>query len=185
MDPLEAILSRSSVRSFEAKPLSGQQEASLIDAALASPSGGNMQPWHFSFVKNTGVLRGLEDFMVELVLRTKDEQAIARLKSRNNKVLFDAPLVVFISSDPKFRTRMIDCGIAVENLAIAAQGLGLGSVILAGGPTAVFTSERKKYFEKLTGIPDGYEFTIAIAIGVPKEHPQPHKLEYSKITTLE
>lgn len=52
----KAILDRRSTRGFDGVPLTEAELQNLIDAALASPSAMNRQPWHFAFVKDTAVL---------------------------------------------------------------------------------------------------------------------------------
>ena len=41
------ILSRKSVRSYTDQPLSDDQITTLLKAAMAAPTGSNIQPWHF------------------------------------------------------------------------------------------------------------------------------------------
>ncbi|HBP37226.1 MAG TPA: NAD(P)H nitroreductase, partial [Clostridiales bacterium] len=51
-ETLQAIFDRRSIRNFQADPLTAEQLDALAEAALASPSGMNIQPWHFHFIVN-------------------------------------------------------------------------------------------------------------------------------------
>lgn len=77
----------------------------------------------------------------------------------------------------------VDTGIADENLAIAVQGLGLGSVIL-GMPGATFNGERGTELQKRLGINSKLEFKIGIAIGHPAAGKEPHTTEESHIISV-
>ena len=162
---LDAIYQRRSCRAYTSEPLTPDQVDALIKAALSSPSAVNSQPWHFTFVHNQALL----DRMNQAVRRQamKDPQnASSRFAGEDFHVFYHAPTVVFLSADSvnPLRYGQLDCGIAVENLALAAQGLGLGSVIL-GMPREAFSSEEGDEFRRLLRFPKDYDFKITIAIG--------------------
>lgn len=92
---------------------------------------------------------------------------------------YNAPTVLILSADEGNGWREIDAGIAVENIALAAQALGLGNVIL-GVIKGVFASEKKAYFEKQLQFPEGYEFTIAVAVGHTATGKEPHEIDVEK-----
>ena len=58
----------------------------------------------------------------------------------------------------------MDCGIAVENMALAAGGLGIGSVI-RGLPKPAFTGEKADELRTRLRCPEGYDFVIALSLG--------------------
>ena len=60
----------------------------------------------------------------------------------------------------------IGAGIAVENMALAAVGLELGSVIL-GMPHEAFVGEEAEELRKALHFPEGFDFMIALAVGYP------------------
>ena len=47
---VEMIKNRASIRSFTDQLLTAEEKQALVDAALAAPSGANLQNWHFSFM---------------------------------------------------------------------------------------------------------------------------------------
>ena len=66
----------------------------------------------------------------------------------------------------------MDAGIMVENIAIAAKGMGLGSVIIASIGGLLSAPEGLKWKQKLD-IPEEYKFLIACAVGNGCEDPAP------------
>ncbi len=183
-DTINAILSRRSNRGFTDKPLSDVQMSLLKECALASPTARNMQSWHFSFISNKKIISQVETETVRIIDSTADEATKARINSRNRTIFYDAPLVVFISSDPSNKWSHIDAGIAVENLAIAAQSIGLGSVII-GMCGMAFEGEKKAELSDICGFPKGFEFSIAISIGQPNVSKESHEIGENKLTVID
>ncbi len=183
-ETINSILSRRSNRGFSDKQITEEQMSLLKACALASPTARNMQSWHFSFVSNESIISRVEAETVRIIDEKSDEATKARTNARNRKIFYDAPLVVFISSDPESRWSGVDAGIAVENLAIAAQSLGLGSVII-GLCAMAFEGENKEELSQLCGFPEGYEFSIAICIGRPNVSKEAHEIGDNKLTIIE
>ena len=77
----------------------------------------------------------------------------------------------------------VDCGIAVENMALAAEGLGVGSVIL-GWPLAAFQGDKADAFRERLKCPEGYDFVIAIALGTATDMKEAHDLREEKISRI-
>lgn len=180
-ETLRAIMDRRSIRAYKDEPLSPIQIETLKQAALASPSARNLQSWHFSFVTNRQVIGTIEQAVVSGLEQSADSQMTERIKSRGGTIFYNAPLVVFISSDRESRWSGIDAGIAVENLALAAHSMGLGSVIV-GLCAVAFENDRN--LAKLAGFPEDCDFSIAIAIGSPDMTKEAHPAGQGKITDV-
>ncbi|MDR3209739.1 MAG: nitroreductase family protein [Oscillospiraceae bacterium] len=169
---LTAISERRSIRAYAPEQITQAQLDALIQAALESPSAHNSQPWHFSVVQSRAILD-------ELNAETGKTFQFPDL-------YYGAPTVIFISikAEGQFAAlASVDAGIAVENIALAAQSLGLGSVIL-GLPALAFTGERAAYFKTLLKFPEGNEFIIAIAVGTGTATKEPHPVEPGKVDIL-
>ena len=67
----------------------------------------------------------------------------------------------------------MDAGIAVQNMAIAAESMGLGNLII-GCVYDALHGEKKAYFDKTLAIPEGYSFQIALAVGHKTDNKTPH-----------
>ena len=170
---VHAIMERRSIRSYQEKQIAPEQLKTLMEVAVASPSARNSQPWHFSFVQNANLLQDIS-------------LAVAQALDRPGyDVFYHAPTGVFLSRSTTENQAYgaIDCGIAAENLAIAAQGMGLGSVIL-GMPRSAFTSPRADEFRKALRFPEGYDFAIAVAIGYAAASKEAHPVDDGKVDLI-
>jgi nitroreductase len=169
---LNAIAGRRSIRSYKDGKITSEQLDVLLKAAVQSPSARNAQPWHFSVVQNKAIL----------------EEIYTEAKKFFNEdvpdIFYGAPAAVFLGCDPSSKWGRLDCGIAVQTIALAAHSIGLGTVIL-GRPDPAFTGPRADYFNKLLKFPEGYSFAIAIAIGIPAGTREAHPVEPGKITFVE
>jgi nitroreductase len=169
---LAAISERRSIRSYKNETVTREQLDALLKAAMESPSANNAQPWHFSVTQNRAILTEI------------NEEANKNAPEYLGDIFYNAPAAIFLSCDAENRWGRHDCGIAVENIALAAYSLGLGSVIL-GLPDFAFAGKRKDYFNKLLQFPAGHSFAIAIAIGVPAGSKEAHPQEPDRVTFVE
>ena len=85
--------------------------------------------------------------------------------------------------DKKDGGSLVDAGVAIENIVLAAESMGLGSCIL-GGCRDAFNLERGDYFKKLVQFPEGYEFAVGAAIGHPAMEATPHERLEEKVTFI-
>ena len=185
MNPTQkSILDRRSNRGFSSQKLSETELNHLIDAALAAPTACNYQDWHFAFVQDAALL---DQFSEEYcaMMRANPSGTMKHPPKAEYHLFFHAPLVVFISmpKQPQSRFAQVDAGIAVENLAISAQGMGMGSVIV-GRPKEVFDGPNGAEWEKRCGFPEGHEFAIGIAIGHPTVTKEAHPVGENKVTII-
>lgn len=180
---LQAIEERRSIRAYTGEQISKEQLDTILAAALASPSARNNQPWHFTVVQRQELIEKINQAALTQLKIGADEAMLARLSAPGFTIFHGAPTVIFISANGEGRYAVVDCGIAVENIALAAYGLGLGSVIL-GLPIAAFEGPMKKELEKEMDFPEGSSFQIAIAIGHPAAGKEKHPAGEGKITIL-
>ncbi|MDR1570053.1 MAG: nitroreductase [Oscillospiraceae bacterium] len=169
---LKAIADRRSNRGYKSDPLTQEQLDALLAAAMQSPSAGNRQPWHFSVVQSSAILADIN--------RAASEAARKDL----GDIFFGAPTVIFISCEPDGRWGRLDCGIAVENIALAAHALGLGSVIL-GMPEGAFNGPEGSSFNARLKFPPTHKYAVAIAVGVPTKTKEAHPLLEGRIDYID
>jgi nitroreductase len=91
-------------------------------------------------------------------------------------IFHGAQAAVFIACNRNGRWGPHDCGLAVQNIALAAHSIGLGTVIL-GLPEAAFTGPKGSDFSKQLKFPEDYSFEISIAIGVPAGTKEAHPVK--------
>ena len=172
-DILKAIAARSSTRGYTVEKLTDGQLEALIAAGLQAPTAANRQEIHIS------VVEGGNPLLAEL---EREKNALASAAPPVN-FYYDAPVVLFLSGDAAFPWTPVDAGIAVENIALGAEGLGLGSVII-GCVRDAMLGEKKAHFAQALHFPDGYQFQVAIAVGHKAAAKQPHTYDRAKNVSL-
>ena len=164
---IRTILSRRSTRIFKEDPLKDEEIGQILEAAKYAPSGTNQQPWNFTVVSNKELIEeiGLESKNVAKQSENKHLRDLAN----NDKFrpFYDAPIVIFIAGDTRALTPKEDCILASQNIMLAAESLGVGSVYL-GFPNFVFAGNRREEFLKKLGIPENYEIYLSISLGYKK-----------------
>ena len=164
-ETIKSIMSRQTVRQYKNEQIKDDELEIIKKAAIAAPSARNMQPCHIRFIQNKEYLDGMNTDFKEVV--GYDTPAYTRWDV--NPVYQTAPTLALIFADGE---HFMDAGIMVENIAIAAQGIGLGTCII-GSIGALFEDERAKKWKTLFDIPQSFKFQIAVAIGYPDEKPEP------------
>ncbi len=161
MDVLEAIHTRRSIRKFTSEPVSEENIHKMLAAAMSAPSAGNSQPWRFLVVDERAVLDKLATI----------HPYVGMLKT--------ATLAILVIADPGLEKYPgywpIDCSAAVENLLLAAHGLGLGAVW-----TGVYPMEdRVAACRDMLGVPQELIPHSLIPIGYP-DQPSSYKDRYQE-----
>jgi nitroreductase len=177
----EAIFIRRSCRAYTSKRLDDETVALLANAALAAPSGGNAQPVNVIVVQNVPLILELEKAVVDYFVKTGNEAVLERIRSRKNKVFYDASTVFFLAMKDKAQT---DAGIMSENIAIAAASLGLASVILGLPGVAFNDPDTAPYWKEKLGFPEAYEYGLAVAVGYAADEGKPHEIDLGKLAFI-
>ena len=179
MDVLKAISDRRSHRAYREEQLPAEVLDAILKAGLEAPSARNRQPWHFSVVQNAELIQEVHDEAARVMGR----EGSPRFADPDFQIFYRAPTVIFLFGEEDFPWTQVDCGIAVENMALAAEGLGVGSVIL-GLPKPAFKGGRADELRKKLRCPDGYDFVIALALGYALDTKEPHGLQEEKISRI-
>ncbi|MCM1188464.1 MAG: nitroreductase family protein [bacterium] len=161
---LESIRERSSTRGYTPEALTETELNTLISAGLQAPTAANKQEIHFT------VLKGDHPVLQEL---EEEKNRLRGISEPPHNFYYEAPVVVIISADATFKWGTLDAGIAVENMALAAQELGLGSLII-GCILDAINGEKKEYFADALKLPPRFEYKIAIAFGHKAVTKEPH-----------
>ena len=161
MDLFEAIHTRRSIRSFTPDPVSEEALREVLRAGMAAPSAGNGQPWHFVVVEDRAVLDAIPDIHPHAAMCRQAPAAIV--------VAAELALEKF----PGYGYWMLDCAAAVENMLLAARGLGLGTVWCGICPRP----ERMQGLARLLKLPQGVEAHALVVIGHPGPQARFHRAE--------
>ncbi len=167
-ETLETIAIRTSVRSFTDQKVTDAQMEAMLRAAMAAPSGSNIQPW--SFVVLTDKSKYEEMFKGNFNLRI--------FKSAPALVVFCADTTVTRAprnnpdAAPVTRpngTWRDDMGACTENFLVAAASLGLGTVWTASYPYP----DRYLPIKEALGLPATVVPYCVVAVGYPDKEVKP------------
>ena len=177
---VDSILNRRSVRKYKSDALTDAQIATLREAALQYPSASNAQPCEVRIVTDRALMKEFNQDCLDYVFKPAGRGGS---DDPNYSFYFNAPLYIFIFGDSSNWFSKIDSGIMVENIAIAAESMGLGNVIIGCCNPLFKTEAAGKWLETLK-VPATHEIVISIAIGVKDESPAAKPRSEAKFITL-
>ena len=153
---VDAILSRRSIRKFTDKEIKKEILDMILKCGYYAPSGHNMQSWRFT------VLTCKED-IDKLKIRAKeaaDKNSVVMYGFENPKV------IILISNDNRNKTGCQDASCAAENIMLAAQSYGIGSVWLNVLMKLRGEEPVKSLLDEFE-VPKNHTVWAAIALGYP------------------
>ncbi|MHC1790111.1 nitroreductase family protein [Solidesulfovibrio sp.] len=151
MELFEALHTRRSIRAFTGQPVSEADLDAILRAAMAAPSAVNAQPWHFVVITDRAILDAIPDIHPHAAMCRTAQAAVVSVAEL---ALEKAP-----------GNWMVDCSAAVENMLLAARGLGLGSVWCGLYPRA----ERMVPMAALLHLPEGCLPHALVPLGYPAQ----------------
>ena len=175
---INCIHNRRSVRKFEKRQIADEQLDALLDAAIWAPSGGNNQSWLFTAIQNEAVLLRLNEAVREGFrnwVPDDDYPAKQTIGEKSQKegynFYFNAPTLIIASNRPNYANAMADCSLALENIFLAAESIGLSSCYINQLRWLRDDAGVREYLCEL-GIPKEHVICSAAAIGYAAMQPQ-------------
>lgn len=178
---LKTIAERSSIRAYTNQPLTEEEVTTLATAALYAPTARNMREVHVSVVdRNNPILSEIDKECKLMYIGTPIDDAVKQtIENFPNNVYYSAPTVFVLSADKDFKWSKLDAGLAAQNIVLAAQSMGLGSLIIGIIDDAMH-GEKETYFAKKLKFPENYEFAIAVAVGHKNTEKAPHEIDFEQ-----
>lgn len=171
---LEVMKTRSSTRAYTDEALTESELDSVLEAGLQAPTGMNRQEIRFS------VVRGDNPILTEL---DEEKRRLRGQEKQQHNFYYEAPVLIFLSAEDNFKWSKVDAGIAVQNMALAAESMGLGTLII-GCVYDALNKDKKEYFSRAFQIPEGYSFEIALAVGHKADDKAPHEYDSKRQVTM-
>lgn len=181
---LDCIRSRRSTRQFKEEQIKEEELEALLEAAVWAPSGSNSQSWLFTTVQNQETLAKLNRLVKEGFQRWVPDddypgklgvKALAQKEGWN--FFHHAPTLIIASNRPNYENAMADCALALENLFLAANSLGLGSCYINQLHWLRHDPEVREFLFEL-GIPKEHTICSSAAVGyIAKESVAPPRKE--------
>lgn len=159
---MEHLLGRRSIRRFQERPVETERLIELLRAAMAAPSASNRKPWEFMVVTDGEMLASLRRVLV-----------FGR---------YIAPAAIVVCGNlrrtypPPARDFYVeDCSAAIQNILLAAHGLGLGAVWIGVHPVPPFV----KGVSRALDLPRHVRPVGLVYVGYPAET-KPPRTQYDE-----
>ena len=164
MDFYDVIEQRRSIRVCKEKPTE-EPLRKIIMAGTKAPSAVNRQPWEYIIVDDQAIIDQLADLKYQLNRKKDPDRGDMTDEEREKGALrqkryFRNTTVVAVCNEVEWERSV---WLSIENMSLATVAEGLGSCIV------LLWGDVKKKAEELLGIPDNYELTALLKIGVPGE----------------
>jgi len=148
MSVIDLLLSRRSIRKYKKDQVSQDNVQRILEAGRYAPSASNGQPWHFVL---------LTDLKIKEQLSHREWSGFVRESA------FTIVGCAYQGSEYSRKWSVIDTTIALENMVVAAWGLGIGSCWVGDFDEA--------YVRRLLGVPNDWKIIALISFGYPDEAP--------------
>ena len=149
---MDLLFARRSVRSFTDEPVARETLEALLQAAMAAPSAHNGRPWRFVVADTRAWVKKLE----QVLLFGRHGATAAIVVCGDTSTLLGKSGEAFWIQDGSA---------AIENMLIAATGLGLGTVWIGISPMPPFVAGVRR----LLRLPKFVAPLGCIMIGYPQE----------------
>lgn len=170
----EAMHTQRAIRYFKPDPVPKAAIDKILEAASKAPSGTNRQMWSFIVVQDDEIRGKLAD-----IYRRAGRNALPNLQwlqDANPRILRsathlvehmdEAPVLLLACIEHNGSTNLTTGSSiypAVQNILLAARGLGLGSVL------TTFHKQYEDEVREIFGIPDNVETAALLPIGYPAD----------------
>ena len=174
VDLFTTLLTQRACRSFTADPVPDEAVERMLEAAMHAPSAENRQPWVFVVVRDAAVRAELTADRPPPMGQpeegtTRDNQSAPRLFDEVDRSIVagfgGAPVLIVVggdtSSDVTRRALPSSIFPAVQNLLLAAAGLGFGSAL------TTLASHAPDEVRAAVGLPDDVEPMAIVPVGRP------------------
>lgn len=157
------LFHRVSIRKYQDRPVEREKIVEILRAAMAAPSAKNQQPWEFYVITKKDTLEKLSKASPYAGMTANAPVAIISAYRKD----CDVPCYADI-----------DMSIAMENLWLKTDEIGLGGVWIGIAPI----EERMELVHKMMDLPENVKVFSLFAMGYPaEERPQQDRFDPERI----
>lgn len=162
-ETIRTLLGHRSVRAFTDDPLPDGVEETLREVMRRGPTSSALQTYTFVFVRDRAVRAGVRPWAGDqrwveecplLIIACSDQRRVENATTARGYPYRASDLRILVSS-------VEDLTIAMHNASLAAQSLGLGTVMIGG------VSNGAKEIHELLGLPPRVVPLLGLCVGVP------------------
>ena len=183
---VDQIINMRTTSAFSDKALDDVSVEKIVAAGLAAASARNLQPWHFAVVSDQDVMSrisGTGGGQPNADARQEGEGPAQRHESNGappargaRAGLGSSPVAIIVYTSTESmkadyaggNTALFDCGLATQNMVLAANTLGYGAKIVAG-PLDTLNGAEHDVLCELLNVDTGMSAVAVLLIGVPAE----------------
>jgi nitroreductase/NAD-dependent dihydropyrimidine dehydrogenase PreA subunit len=188
------IRARRSTRKYKNDPIPMELLEQVIEAARYAPTGANMQSMHFTVIEDPekiGAIRDRvvsnldgrvgewealaeahekdgtpipEELKIRVEVRHRYRELVERAKRGQDPIFYDAPVLIFLHSDPTGVTPKDDANLMAMGMMLMAESLGLGTCLI-GLLNAAAVAD--KAIGELIDLPQGHQVQTSMILGYP------------------
>ncbi|MBO5916076.1 MAG: nitroreductase family protein [Bacteroidales bacterium] len=148
---IKTIMERRSVRKYAPNAVAKDTMEIILDCGINAPNAMNRQSWE-----------------IRVVDMNKHPEFAEALPAG---IFRGAPTMVFVAAEKAQRFSPVDCGLLGENMILAAQSMGVNSVVLGGPAAMIAENPELKYLLDTLAFSAGYELIYCIGFGYGLENP--------------
>lgn len=168
---IDNILTRRAIRKYTDQQVSQGQLDTILKSAIYAPSALNKQALEFRAIQNPSIIDEINKRFVAFAQGKEFQGSAAHYRESGFSISHNSPTVIVIASEKTSPYAKLDAGLALQNILLSANGLGLGTCPL-GTLVPILNLPENADLLKLLNIPEGYEVTINISLGYPAESPE-------------
>lgn len=152
IDILKAISTRRSVGVMKPDPVPNELIHQILEAGTWAPSHFRTEPWRFFVITDDARIqlgKAISAYTAKTLKDANSEESIKRLRREEIKPL-RAPVIIAVAVEPTERSKVLikeeyaAVHAAIQNMLLAAHGLGLGVIWRTGN--ACYSQEVKTLF---------------------------------------
>ena len=155
-DTVQTILNRRSIREFTEQNIPKAYLEMIAQCGIYAPSGHNLQTWRFTVIQDQEQISNLK----ETTARVAKEKKVYFYGFQNPNA------VILVSNDRKNKNAIQDSACAAENMMLAAQSYGIGSVWQNTLHQISDEPEIRELLQKYA-VPDSHIVWAAVLMGYP------------------
>lgn len=148
---IQTIMERRSIRKYAPQAVSKDTMEIILDCGINAPNAMNRQSWEIR--------------VIEMAKHPEFAEALPK------GIFRSAPTMVFVANETANRFSQVDCGLLGENMILAAQSMGIGSVVLGGPAAMIAENPELKPLLKTLDFSQGYQLLYCIGFGQALESP--------------
>lgn len=156
----DILKQRRSIRRWKDIKITKEEFEQLVDAARWAPSSCNRQPCYFILIQDKD--------RIEFLSKLRGQDFIKKAPSC---ILVLINLQAY-NELTKYYFAFLDAGVAIQNMLLMAESMGLGACFVNFAPTNDFKMQKEK-LSNVFNIPINFEPICIIPIGIAQEKPTP------------